>query len=127
MKKQKTVLVVEDEKDIREALRDILESRKYIVLEAKDGKEAIDLSLASHPDLILLDLLMPQMDGMTALKRIREDEWGKSVSVVILTNLNANNEQIVEDMVTHKPLEYLIKSDWNISDVAKKVEEILER
>lgn len=126
MKKQKIVLIVEDEKDIREALRDVLVLRKTKVLEAKDGKEAIDISLTSHPDLILLDLLMPQIDGMTALKRIREDDWGRSVPVVILTNLNANNEQIVEDMITHKPLEYLIKSDWKIYDVVKKVEKILK-
>ena len=69
---------------------------------------------------------MPVMDGMTALKKIREDSWGEKVPVVILTNLSATNEQLVEDMVTHKPMHYLIKSDWKLHDVVKKIEEILE-
>ncbi len=84
------------------------------------------MALAKHPDLILLDLVMPEMDGMTALKKIREDAWGASVPVIILTNLSATKEQLVDDMITHKPMHYLIKSDWKLHDVVKKIEEILE-
>lgn len=123
---QKTILVVEDEKSLCEAIVDILHLKNFLSLEAKDGQEGVELALSKHPDLILLDLLMPVMDGMTALKKIREDDWGKKVPVVILTNLSATNEQLVEDMVTHKPMHYLIKSDWKLHDVVKKIEEILE-
>jgi CheY-like chemotaxis protein len=84
------------------------------------------MALGKHPDLILLDLIMPEMDGMTALKKIREDAWGEKVPVIILTNLSATDEQLVEDMVTHKPIYYLIKSDWNLRDVVAKIEKILE-
>src|SRR3990167_1477192 len=124
MTTQKTVLIVEDEKDIREALRDALQDKNYSVLEAKDGGEGVSMALERHPDLILLDLLMPEMDGMTALKHIREDTWGKNALVIILTNVNASKEQIIEDMVTGKPLEYLIKSDWKIYDVIEKIEKV---
>lgn len=126
METQKTVLIVEDEKDIREALRDVLRDKNYVALEAGNGREGVSIALGKHPNLILLDLLMPEMDGMTTLKHIREDSWGKNASVMILTNLNASNAQMVEDIVTHKPLEYLIKSDWKIHDVTKKIEKFLQ-
>ncbi|MBI4087035.1 response regulator [Candidatus Kaiserbacteria bacterium] len=125
MTTQKTVLIVEDETDIREALRDALHDKAYAVLEAKDGNEGAATALEKHPDLILLDLRMPEMDGMTAFKHIREDGWGKTVPVIILTNLNANSEHLVDDIVTHKPMEYLIKSDWKIYDVVEKVRNVL--
>ncbi len=126
MKPQKTILVVEDEKSLRQAVVDILRLKKFLPLEAKNGREGVKLALAKHPDLILLDLIMPEMDGMTALKKIRQDAWGANVPVIILTNLSATSEQLVEDMVTHKPMHYLIKSDWKLHDVVKKIEEILE-
>jgi CheY-like chemotaxis protein len=126
MKTQKTILVVEDEKSLREAIVDILKIKNFQTLEAKNGKEGVDLALGKHPDLILLDLIMPEMDGMTVLKNIRQDSWGKKVPVIILTNLSATSEQLIEDMVTHKPIHYLIKSDWKLHDVVEKIEKILE-
>jgi len=125
MKTQKTILVVEDEKNLRDAITDVLGRNGFIALNAKNGKEGVELALSKHPDLILLDLIMPEMDGMTALKNIRQDSWGAHVPVIILTNVSAASEQIIDDMVTHKPMNYLIKSDWKIHDVVKKVEEIL--
>ena len=126
MKTQRTILIVEDEKSLRDAIVDILRLKDFNPLEAKNGKEGVGIALGKHPDLILLDLVMPEMDGMTALKKIREDAWGEKVPVIILTNLSATKEQLVEDMVTHKPMHYLIKSDWKLHDVVKKIEEILE-
>ena len=126
MKTQKTILVVEDEKSLREAIVDILKIKNFNSLEAKNGVEGVDLALSKHPDLILLDLIMPEMDGMTALKNIRQDSWGEKVPVIILTNLSATKEQLIEDVVTHKPMHYLIKSDWKLHDVVDKIEKILE-
>ncbi len=126
MNTQKTILIVEDEKSFRNVIVDILRFKNFSPLEAENGKEGVDIALSKHPDLILLDLLMPVMDGMTALKKIREDAWGARVPVIILTNLSATSEQLVEDMVTHKPMEYLVKSDWKIDDVIKKIEEVLK-
>jgi CheY-like chemotaxis protein len=126
METQKTILIVEDEKSLRDAVVDILHLNKYKTLEAKNGIEGVEIALAKHPDMILLDLIMPEMDGMTALKKIREDDWGANVPVIILTNVSATNEQLVEDMVTHKPLNYLIKSDWKLHDVADKIKKVFE-
>ncbi len=126
MKTQKTILVVEDEKSLRNAIADVLRLKKFLPLEAKNGREGVELALKKHPDLILLDLIMPEMDGMAALKKIREDGWGATVPVIILTNLSATNEKLAGDMAAHKLVHYLIKSDWKIHDVIKKVEKILE-
>ena len=125
MKTQKTILVVEDEKPLREVIIDILQRNHFQALEAKNGVEGVEVALAVHPDLILLDLLMPEMDGMTALKKIRKDRWGAKVPVIILTNLSATNEHLVEAVVTDKPAYYLIKADWKIHDVVKKIREVL--
>ena len=126
MEKQKKILIVEDDENIRNIMVMGLSSKKFIVLKAKNGKEGLDIALAEHPDLILLDLLMPVMDGMTALTNIRQDPWGADVPVIILTNLDATNENLVTDMVTNRPLHYLIKSNWKISEIVKKIEETLE-
>ncbi len=77
MKAQKTILVVEDEKILRDAVTDILRLKNFLSLEARNGKEGVELALREHPDLILLDLIMPAMDGMAAFKKIRQDAWGR--------------------------------------------------
>lgn len=121
MKTQKTILIIEDEKSLRGAIKDILHLKEFTSLEARNGREGVELALEHHPDLILLDLIMPEMDGMTAFRKIREDEWGKNVPIIILTNLSATSEHPVDDAITH----YLIKSDWKLHNIVKKIEEIL--
>lgn len=126
METKKVILIIEDEKNLRDAIVDILKIKNFDPLEAKNGREGVELALSKHPDLILLDLILPEMDGMTALKKIRADDWGANVPVIILTNLSATNEQLVEDMITHKPMYYLVKSDWKLHDVVDKIDEILK-
>lgn len=125
MPKQKTILIVEDEKSLREALVDVLHLKSFVTLEAKNGKEGLKMALSKHPDLILLDLIMPEMDGVIALDKIREDAWGKKVPIIILTNLSATNEQFPTDTSGNASTYYLIKSDWKLHDVVKKIEETL--
>ena len=126
MKIQKTILIIEDEKYLREAVVDILHSKNFIVLEAKNGKDGLKIALAKHPDLILLDIIMPEMDGTAVLQKIREDAWGKTVQVIILTNLNKTNEQFLIDTEKNSLTQCLIKSDWKIYDIVKKIEKLLK-
>lgn len=121
----KKILIVEDEQDLREALTDKLTREGFSVLEAKNGEEGLKVALAARPDLILLDIVMPVMDGMTMMKKLREEnEWGKNVSIILLTNLSAT-DQIISGIVEDEPAYYLVKSDWKIEDVVKKVRERL--
>jgi len=62
---------------------------------------------------------------MTALKLIREDAWGDKVPVIILTNLSAINGNLAADALAHRPTQYLIKSDWKLHDIIRKIERIL--
>jgi CheY-like chemotaxis protein len=66
---------------------------------------------------------MPEMDGMAALKKIREDAWGKRVPIIILTNLSGTIEQLMNEVVT----QYLIKSDWKLHDIVLRIEDILKK
>ncbi|MFA6294903.1 MAG: response regulator [Candidatus Paceibacterota bacterium] len=121
----KKVLIIEDEKSLREALVDVLRLKNFLPFSAKNGLEGVKLAIEEHPKLILLDLIMPKMDGMTTLKKIRENAWGKNVPIIILTNLNVTHEQYVADAIKNKSTFYLIKSDWKLFDIVKKIEEIL--
>ena len=121
----KKVLIIEDEKDLRIAMADVLRRNKFAVFEAQDGEAGLAVAFAEHPDIVLLDVLMPKMDGMTALGKLRSDPWGKDVPVIILTNLNATDERVIEDIVTHKPLHYFIKSDWDIRAIVEEIRKTL--
>lgn len=81
----KRVLLVEDFEDSRFSLSKLLEIEGYEVLEASDGAQAIKLALDAKPDIILMDLSLPVIDGLSATKRIRENEAMKSVPIIALT------------------------------------------
>lgn len=125
MKEHKTVLVIEDEKSLRNAIVDMLHLKNFLCLEARNGREGVELAHSKHPDLILLDIIMPEMDGITALKKIRTNSWGKTVPIIVLTNLSETNGQFTDDLAQQTITHYLIKSDWKLHDIVKKIEEIL--
>lgn len=116
----KKVLIVEDETPLRNAVSDILSFEGFDVFQAKNGQEGLDLALKEHPDIILLDLMMPIMDGLTMLEKLREDqEYGKNAAVILLTNIN-DPEKVA--MATEAgSYDFLVKSDWNIEDVVVKI------
>lgn len=120
-------MIIEDEKSLRDAVVDILRLRDILPLAAKNGREGVEIALAEHPDLILLDLIMPEMDGMAALQKIREDVWGENVPIIILTNLSAINGSGAGAAATHALTHYFVKSDWKIHDIADQVRNILEK
>lgn len=82
----KKILTVDDDKLMRESLATTLRSNGYEVLEAADGQAGLDLALSEHPDLVITDVRMPVMEGTEMVARLREDEWGKEVPVIILSN-----------------------------------------
>lgn len=120
----KKILLVEDEETLRYAIGEMLRTNHFIYLEAKNGEEGLAIALRECPDLVLLDLLMPVMDGMTMLKLLRADSWGKDVPVIVLTNFNPKDHEVLMDVVTQEPLHYLIKSDLAIQDVIKEINKV---
>lgn len=121
--KSKIILVVEDEKSLRGALCDKLKREGFIALEAKNGKEGLEIALSKHPDLILLDIVMPVMDGMAMFKKLRENIWGKNAKVIMLTNLNDPGN--VAEAIGWGSYDYFVKSDWKIESLVEKIKEKL--
>jgi DNA-binding response OmpR family regulator len=82
---QKLVLVADDDQDIRDLVTFRLERSGYEVMAAQDGQEAIDLALARTPDLCVLDVMMPLVDGYEVTRRLRAEESTRSVPIILLT------------------------------------------
>lgn len=119
----KKVLIVDDEQLVRAAITQKFTAEGFSVISAGDGREGLEVANAERPDIILLDIRMPVMDGVEMLQKLREDLWGKTVPVILLTNsFDMDN---VSRVVQYDVHEYLVKADWTLSDVVKKVKEKL--
>jgi len=121
--KKRLVLIAEDERPMERLLVEEFGKTGLDIEVARDGADALALALRTHPDIILLDIVMPKMDGLTMLKKLREDAWGKNVPVILLTNFG-DTDKIVE-ATKSGAYGYLLKSSWDVSDVVKKVQEAL--
>ena len=121
----KKVLVVEDDRVLLSLISGEIKTAGFEVLEAVNGKEGLEVALKEHPDLILADILMPVMDGMEMTTKLRDDEWGRKVEIIVLTNLNS--EKNVADFLEKGAYSYMIKSDWSMEDIVKKVKETLDK
>lgn len=120
----KKILVVEDEPMIRRALVEkMTEEKNLVVMSAKNGKEGLDAALREHPDFILLDLVMPVMDGMEMLTQLREDPWGKTAKVMVLSNL-ADSEKVAEG-VAKGVYEFMVKSNVDVSKILEHIKKEL--
>jgi DNA-binding response OmpR family regulator len=121
---KKTVLVVEDETALRNVLVDKLTQEGFTVIGAVNGEEGLKLALSKHPSLILLDIFMPIMDGITMLAKLRSsDAWGKHVTVLVLTNsIDAQTISKVSGMGT---TDFLIKSEWSLEALMSHIRERL--
>jgi DNA-binding response OmpR family regulator len=123
MENKKILLVVEDEEAMLSALNEKLSAAGFKVFEARNGEEGIKEALEIKPDAIVLDIVMPKMNGMEVLAKLREDAWGKSVPVVILTNLGAD-ESISAKVAATEPAYYLMKMDYSLADIVEKVKSL---
>lgn len=119
----KKILIIEDELSLLKALSAKLTTLGLEVLTATDGAEGLAVALREHPDLILLDIIMPNMDGMTMLGKLRADAWGKNAKVIVLTNLS--DAESAEKAQAEGVFDYLIKSDWELKELLALVQKKL--
>jgi two-component system alkaline phosphatase synthesis response regulator PhoP len=122
----KKVLLIEDDSILSEMYQSKLEKEGFVVATANDGEKGLTIALQDHPEIILLDLLMPKMDGMTLMKKLREDNWGQKVPIIILTNLNIN-EKINQGIREDHPTYFFMKTEITPSDVIDRVKEVLKK
>lgn len=117
------ILVVDDEPNIVQTLQDRLEMNDYLVVTANNGKEGLETALRERPDIILLDVIMPVMDGHEMLEALRQNPEGKDCSVIMLTarsqmqDIARANACGIED--------YIVKP-FDLSELLEKIETIVE-
>ena len=121
------ILVVEDEKILSDTLKERLVNEGFNVINAFDGLEGFNLAITEHPDLILLDLLLPKVDGLSMLKKLREDAWGAHAKVIILTNVS-DPTKVAEGMKVGvgDVYEYLVKTNWSLDYVVARIKKRLK-
>ena len=115
----KTILVVEDDKFLRELISRKLTGEDFDVLEAVDGEEGIKKIKEGKPDLVLLDLILPGIDGFEFLAKAREDPETSSIPIIILSNLGQREE--VDKGLKLGAKDWLIKTEFNPQEVIDKV------
>jgi DNA-binding response OmpR family regulator len=129
LKEIKKILVietVEDDASLLSVLNEKFTLEGFSVLKAKDGEEGLAVALREHPDLIMLDILMPKMDGIEMMARLRQaNEWGKRVPIILLTNLNGDDERIIQAIRDYMPAYFIVKSNFKIDDLVEKIKERL--
>lgn len=123
LKKTKYILIAEDEEAYSRVLKYKLEEEGFEIVVAINGAEALTAAHTKKPDLLLLDLIMPVMDGFEVLEKWSADTGLKKVPVIVLSNLGQE-----EDIQRTKKLgakDYFIKSDMNLVDMIEKIKKYL--
>jgi len=119
MADKKKLLIVEDDAPHLQVLSRKAADDGYDVILAHNGEEGFKLAESIKPDVMITDIIMPVMDGLTMLAKIRQTEWGKNLPVIMLTNLNGEEQsKQAEDLGVQK---FLVKSDVSLEQVMQEV------
>ena len=120
----KNILIVEDDKILRELISQKLQKEDYNISAAIDGEEGFKKVKEEKPDIVLLDLILPGIDGFEVLERIKQDPEINKIPVVILSNLGQKEE--IEKGLKLGATDYLIKAHFTLSEIVAKVRTILK-
>jgi DNA-binding response OmpR family regulator len=120
----KTILFIEDESAMQKTVGAIIQQEGYNMISALDGELGIKLAKEKHPDMILLDLVLPKKNGFDVLTSLKQDVQTKSIPIIVLTNLGEmeNIDKAIELGATT----YLVKSDYSLKEIIEKIKKILD-
>ena len=121
----KKILFVEDEAALQKTLGEILRREGYEVVSALDGESGFKLAEAQQPDLILLDLVLPKLNGFEVLQKLKEDPATKKIPVIILTNLERMED--IEKALELGATTYLVKVNYSLNEVLEKIRNTLDK
>jgi DNA-binding response OmpR family regulator len=121
----KKILIIEDDPFLSEMYADKLSQSGFEAEIAANGKEGLTKSKTYKPDLILLDIVLPKMDGFEVLKSLKADKEVKGIPVILLTNLGQKNE--VEKGLSLGAEEYIIKAHFTPTAVVAKIKELISK
>jgi CheY-like chemotaxis protein len=117
------VLLAEDDRFLRKAAETALKRHGFTVVPAVDGEEALRLARAEPPDLVLLDLIMPKMQGFEVLRALKADPGTAPIPVVILSNLGQDGD--VKQAMEAGAAGYFVKANLSLQDLVKRVGELV--
>ena len=120
----KKILFIEDEFTLQKTMGEFLEKEGYKIIHALDGEIGLNLAKKEKPDLILLDLVLPKLNGFEVLKKLKKGKETQNIPVIILTNLEESTD--VEKILELGATTYLVKSDQSLDDVLKKIKQTLK-
>ena len=118
----KNILIVENEEALREILTEELNQEDYQIFQASNGVECLDIVKKEHIDLILLDLAMPVMTGLEAIKELKTME--ESPSVIVLSN--KEDLETLSEILSFHVFRYLIKADHSLQEISEIVKQALK-
>ena len=121
-KKAKKILIVDDENSLRMLVHATLEGEDYIILQAKNGHEAVILNEMEKPDLVILDLMMPGLSGMEALEIMRKSETSRNIPIIILT---AKGQAADKEKALRMGASHFLKKPFSPLELLTFVEKIL--
>ena len=119
------ILIIEDESALQKTLGELFKREGYTIFNALNGEIGLSSAKKEKPDLILLDLILPKMNGFEVLESLKTEEETKNIPVIILTNLERNED--VDKALGLGATTYLIKANYDIKDVLEKVRNTLSK
>ena len=120
----KKILIIEDDKFLRDLIVRKLIKEGYNVLKAINGEEGLKKVKEEHPDLILLDLILPGINGFEILANVKENPKTSSIPVIVLSNLGQKEE--IEKGINLGAIDYLIKAHFTPGEIVEKIQDILK-
>lgn len=120
------ILIIEDNVTYADLLSKKFTLEDFEVITAIDGSEGIAKALGQKPDIILIDLLLPKINGIQVMEELRNNEWGKLVPILILTNINPDNE-ILEIINKNRPADYMVKPQAPLNEIVNKIRIVLQK
>ena len=118
-KKDKVILIVEDDEILLRALYMQFKGAGYTLASAEDGEVAMEIAQRIHPDLILLDLLLPKKDGFEVLHDLKSDPKLKNIPVIVLSNLGSQDD--IEKTQKLGAVDYFVKADTDLVELETKI------
>lgn len=120
----KTILFIEDEAALQKTLSEVLKQEDYKVMNALDGESGLNLAKLEKPNLILLDLILPKMNGFDVLAALKNSPETKDIPVIVMTNLE--NLENVEKAIESGATTYLCKAQYSLTEILEKIKKILD-
>ena len=121
----KKILFIEDEPALQKTLAGTLGREGYEVFSALDGDAGTALAVREHPDLILLDLVLPKKDGFAVLEELKKNQETKNIPVIIMSNLESTGD--VERALELGATTYLVKTSYSLEEIAEKIRGLLQQ